>query len=177
MLAGSKVTGEGEGLAVARGVQCRRGERAAKLLAVDRDGELRIGQVVVLGHLDHQRVGAAAGDYRRDRRAVGHAEALRPGAHERSALLGVRSVIGDVVHVEVAVGARRSAPGVVEEGHRDGVRARRPVTLESEVLAGSCGMRRGGVESAGELLAVHRHGERGVPIGVTRAIAIGVGIL
>ena len=54
-----------------------------------------------------------------------------PVLYECRALLGVRSVIGDVVHVQVAVGARRSALGVVEEGHRDGVCARRPVALEA----------------------------------------------
>ena len=58
----------------------RRGERAAELLAVDRDGELRVALVGVLRNVEHQRVGAAAGDDGRDRRAVGHAEALGPCA-------------------------------------------------------------------------------------------------
>jgi hypothetical protein len=39
---------------------CRSRLRTANLLAIDRDGELRIALIRVLGHVQHERIRAAA---------------------------------------------------------------------------------------------------------------------
>ena len=44
------------------------------------------------------------------------------------ALAGGCAIVAERVHVEVAVRAQRSGVSVVEEGHRDAVRAGRPIT-------------------------------------------------
>src|SRR4029077_5140312 len=107
---------EGEVLVGGGGVRRRRGERPAKLLAVNRDGELRVAQVGVFRHADYQGVCAAADGRGRDRRGVGHVEAPGDRAHERRGLAGGLPVVGDRVHVEVTVGGGCPTVGVVEEG-------------------------------------------------------------
>src|SRR5205823_8729298 len=99
----AEVALEGEALAGAGSVRCGGGEVAAELLAVDRDGELRVALVGILRYLEHQRVGAAADCRAGDGGAVGHAEAFAAGAHQRGTLAGRLAVVADGVDVEVAV--------------------------------------------------------------------------
>ena len=57
-------------LAAARRVQRCCGQRAAELLAVNGDGELRVSLVGVLGYLEQKRVRTAADHRNRQSRAV-----------------------------------------------------------------------------------------------------------
>ena len=148
MRAGSPVAVEGELLAGAAAPQRGRGLDAAHLRAIDRDGELGVAFPGIL--VDGEIELAAA----REAEALGAGPELRDRRGEHGG-----TVIGGAVVIEVAVGRRRAAPGVVEEIDRDLMRAGAPAAGDVELLALSQGMRGRDRLGAADLLAVDRDGE------------------
>ena len=163
MGAGRPVALEGQGVALPGGVGGGSGEGAADLLAVHADGVLRVPQIGVLADLQQQRVGTRAG--RKGDGVGGRGGGLGEGEGARRRIVadhlrraGHRlAVVGGAVDVEVAVGGRGAAPGVVEELDRDRVVAGGPVALEGEGVGLSGGVGGGSGEGAADLLAVDAH--------------------
>ena len=70
----------------------------------------------------------------------------------------VNPVIGDAVDVQVAIGRRRAAIGVIEEIHRNGMRASAPCALQGERVRLVGRMQRLGGEHPTDLHAIHLDG-------------------
>ena len=99
------------------------------------------------------------------RRPGRHVEGGGDGRQERGGARGHGlAVVGDAVDVEVAVGAGRAAPGVVEEAHLHLVRARAPASLQRQRVGLPERVAGGRRQHAADLHAVHLDRVLRVPV-------------
>ena len=160
-----KTAGDQEILVLAGGVARQRGEGATDPHAIHRNGEQRVALPGILADLQIERVAAGAGANLHRFWPAADTEIHRPVDVQRSGVgAGNHTVIGDAIDIGVAILGGRAAPGIIEEIHRDHVRAAAPIAQHIEHLVLPGGVRGRERLHAANLHAIHGNADHRIAL-------------